>query len=106
MVAMSLIKVGEFIGNKVNCRKFFNSFQKCDETIVKFFIIFSIKNFDFDEEYRAISAFLLGPDSLLTVRIVYRFLDYPARRFTPASRMGLSGCPVLLWLFIIQFHIF
>jgi uncharacterized membrane protein len=36
MVAMSLIKVGEFIGNKVNYRKFYNSFQKCDETIVKF----------------------------------------------------------------------
>jgi hypothetical protein len=45
MVAMSRIIVGEFIGNKVNCRKFYNSFQKCDETNVKFFIIFFHKEF-------------------------------------------------------------
>ena len=84
---------------KKYCPDFFNF---CRPIFVLNFFCIHIFCEKFDPKYQCIAAFRFVPVSLFTVRIVCPFLDYPARRLTPASWTGLSGCPVLLGLFIIQ----
>ena len=70
-----------------------------------FFIIFFAKIFRYDKKYPAsqhpdVSRFNYSQYGSFTDSSITR------RGGLPGTRMGVSGCPVLLCLFIIQFHIF